>query len=75
MATVTAPQRSTVLVARVARRSVWLARELPVIEVHMTNVEKRGTRSVLAVAAVGVIAGFGVHSYLLGIDAMVERLR
>jgi len=31
MAMVTAPQRSTVLVARVARRSVWLARELPVI--------------------------------------------
>jgi len=31
MATVTAPRQSTALVARVARQSVWLARELPVI--------------------------------------------
>src|SRR2546425_14848 len=33
MATVTAPRRSTVLGARVARRSLWLTRELPVIPV------------------------------------------
>ena len=31
MATVTAPRQSTDLVARVARRSLWLMRELPVI--------------------------------------------
>jgi hypothetical protein len=31
MATVTAPRQSPDLVARVARRSLWLIRELPVI--------------------------------------------
>src|SRR5262249_39798293 len=31
MATVTAPRQSTVLVARLARQSIWLARQLPVI--------------------------------------------
>src|SRR5574341_1757767 len=31
MATVTTPRPSTVLVARVARRSVWFMRELPII--------------------------------------------
>ena len=31
MATVTAPRQSTDLVARIARRSLWVMRELPVI--------------------------------------------
>ena len=46
----------------------------PVIEIHMTNIEKRGRRSVTASAAVGMIAGFGVASYVLALDAMVKRL-
>jgi 3-dehydroquinate dehydratase II len=46
----------------------------PAIEIHVTNIEKRGRRSVTADAAVGVIAGFGVDSYLLALDAMVARL-
>ena len=48
--------------------------EAPAIEIHVTNIEKRGRRSVTADAAVGVIAGFGVQSYLLAFDAMVARL-
>jgi len=47
----------------------------PAIEIHMTNIEKRGRRSATAEAAVGMIAGFGVDSYLLALDAMVARLR
>lgn len=46
----------------------------PAIEVHMTNIEKRGRRSVTAEAAIGVIAGFGVDSYLLALEAMASRL-
>jgi 3-dehydroquinate dehydratase-2 len=46
----------------------------PAIEIHMTNIEKRGRRSVTADAAVGVIAGFGVQSYVLALDALVGRL-
>src|SRR5581483_400947 len=48
--------------------------KLPAIEVHMTNLEKRGRRSVTAESAIGVIAGFGVDSYVLALDAMVSRL-
>ncbi len=46
----------------------------PAIEIHMTNIEKRGYHSVTAEAAIGVIAGFGVTSYLLALEAMVARL-
>lgn len=47
---------------------------IPYIEVHMTNIERRGIRSILAEAAVGVIAGFGVRSYVLGLEAMLAHL-
>lgn len=42
---------------------------LPYIEVHMSNLEKRGVRSIPGEAAVGVIAGLGATSYLLALDA------
>lgn len=45
----------------------------PAIEIHMTNIEKRGYGSITAEAAIGVIAGFGVDSYLLALEAMVAR--
>ncbi len=48
--------------------------QAPAIEVHITNIEKRGVVSVTADAAVGLIAGFGIQSYLLALDAMVARL-
>jgi 3-dehydroquinate dehydratase-2 len=47
---------------------------VPAIEIHMTNIEKRGRRSITAEAAIGVIAGFGIDSYLLALDAIVSRL-
>ena len=46
----------------------------PAIEIHMTNIEKRGYGSITAEAAAGFIAGFGVDSYLLALEAMVARL-
>lgn len=48
---------------------------IPYIEVHMTNIERRGIHSLLAETAVGVIAGFGVQSYLLGLEAMLAHLK
>ena len=48
--------------------------EVPALEIHMTNIEKRGVRSVTAPAALGMIAGFGVDSYLLALEAMAVRL-
>jgi 3-dehydroquinate dehydratase-2 len=38
----------------------------------MSNIDKRGRHSVTAEAAYGVIAGFGGHSYLLGLDVLAE---
>lgn len=46
---------------------------IPVVEVHLSPVYKREEfrhRSVIAPACDGVISGFGVFSYLLGIDAI-----
>jgi 3-dehydroquinate dehydratase-2 len=49
--------------------------QAPAIEVHITNIEKRGVVSVTADAAIGMIAGFGIRSYVLALDAMVTRLK
>ena len=46
----------------------------PAIEIHMTNIEKRGYGSITAEAAVGMVAGFGVDSYLLALQATAARL-
>ena len=45
--------------------------QFPYVEVHMTNIEKRGIKSVTAETARGVIAGFGLRSYLMGLDALL----
>jgi 3-dehydroquinate dehydratase-2 len=63
------------LYAGYALRDCLRAVSFPYIEVHMTNIEKRGMHSVLAEAGVGMIAGFGIQSYLLGLDAMLEVVR
>ena len=46
----------------------------PYIEVHMTNIEKRDIRPITRGVAKGVIFGFGVQSYFLGLDAMRDLL-
>ncbi len=48
---------------------------LPYVEVHMSNLAKRGKESVLADVARGVVMGFGTDSYLLALDAMLEILK
>ncbi len=61
----------------VAIRDAVVACGLPVIEVHLSNVAARESfrhTSILASAVVGQIAGFGVDSYLLGLDAAVATL-
>ena len=47
---------------------------LPYVEVHMTNVEARGINCLIAKIADGVIFGLGVHSYVLGLEAMLYLL-
>ena len=62
------------LFAGFALRDCLRAVALPYVEVHMTNIEKRGLRSILAETGVGLIAGFGVQSYVLGLEAMLRHV-
>jgi len=61
-----------------ALRDALLAVGVPFVEVHLTNVfarEEERRRSLLADLAVGVVAGFGADSYLLGLEALTGWLR
>ena len=62
------------LFAGYALRDCLRAVPFPYIEVHMTNIERRGIHSILAETAVGMVAGFGVRSYVLGLEAMLGHL-
>lgn len=44
---------------------------LPYVEVHMTNIERRGRTSVQAETADGIVAGLGVESYRLGLRGLL----
>jgi len=60
-----------------AIRDAVLAVRVPFVEVHLSNIfarEPERRRSVLADLAVGVVAGFGVTSYLLALEALVRHL-
>ena len=57
-----------------ALRDCLRALRIPCVEVHMSNIEKRGFKSVTAEAARGVIAGFGLDSYTLGLDALLALI-
>ena len=48
---------------------------LPYVEVHISNIAKRKIHCVLSDVAEGMITGFGIHSYILGLDAMLELLK
>jgi len=58
-----------------ALRDCVSALPFPYVEVHMTNIEKRGIPCVLTPVAVGSVIGFGVNSYVLGLEAMLTLLR
>jgi 3-dehydroquinate dehydratase-2 len=62
----------------VAVRDALLAVRVPFVEVHLSNIFARELErriSVIADLAVGIVAGFGADSYLLGLDAIVRHLR
>lgn len=58
-----------------AIRDVVAAIEIPVVEIHLSNISAREQfrqHSVIAPACIGQIAGFGPESYVLGVAAAVK---
>ncbi len=62
----------------VAIRDAIVARKIPTVEVHLSNIYAREEfrhKSLIAPVAVGQISGFGVDSYLLGLKAAISYLK
>jgi 3-dehydroquinate dehydratase-2 len=60
-----------------AVRDAVVSAQVPVVEVHITNIHAREewrTRSVVSAAAKGVIAGLGAQGYVLAIEALASLL-
>ena len=62
----------------VAIMDALLASDIPIIEVHLSNIYKREDfrhHSYVSRAASGVICGFGAYGYTLAVDAMANLLK
>ncbi|MDP2653867.1 MAG: type II 3-dehydroquinate dehydratase [Candidatus Omnitrophota bacterium] len=62
----------------VAIHDAILAADVPTVEVHLSNIYKREEfrhKSLIAPVSHGQITGFGVDSYLLGLQAAVNLIK
>lgn len=58
-------------------RDAIAAVKIPMVEIHMTNISAREEfrrTSLLTGVCVGIVAGFGVKSYILALEGLVDYL-
>ncbi len=61
----------------IALRDALVATDLPVVEIHLSNVYARESfrqLSYVSPIAIGVISGLGAQGYQFGLEALVKRL-
>lgn len=62
----------------IAIRDAIAAVDVPVIEVHLSNIHRREEfrhHSVISAVVLGQIAGFGADSYMAALEVILSRLR
>ena len=62
----------------IALRDAFVGVERSFVEVHLSNItarERFRRHSYLAPVAAGMVYGFGLHSYLLGLQGLVAKLK
>jgi len=61
----------------VAIRDALLSTGIPIVEVHISNIFKREEfrhKSYVSGVSVGVVSGFGINSYVLGLKGLFDTL-